>query len=182
MAEKLPNGLVREILMPLLHVPNEMLHDVYYFSPFTLKPGRQPVSSVLEVCKQWYAVGAPLLYEVVVLRSGAQTYTFERTLRGGELGVIVKKFRVEGGYGTTMRTILDSSPNIKDFGIFSNLRVHDSEKGFANALDAMDPTTLTVLDLQRDTIRSHRPLRSTAKTIGLVLRNWKNLVGYNRNI
>lgn len=182
MADNLPNELVQEILWPGLHVPDEMLHDISDLSPFA-HPCRQPASSVLQVCKQWNAVGTPLLYHVVVLRSKAQAYSLERTFRNrGELGLFVKKLRVEGGYGIVMRKILTLSRNIKDFGVSLNLRASDSEKGLINAFHTINPTTFTLLDPRPDVYKLYKPIQSLASAIALNLRNWTNLVCYGTYI
>lgn len=145
MAGKLPPELVTEILSLVLHVPNKMFHDVEPISPF-FHCDRQPASSALEVCKTWMKAATPLLYQVVILRSKAQANALERTLRvHKELGVFIKKLRVEGGFGASMRTIIDSSPNIRDLCLSLLLRSSDNVQGLMDSLATLRPTRLSVL-------------------------------------
>ena len=66
----LPDELVKEILSPLLKVPDRLFRNTLHISPFA-SPS-QSSSVLLTVCKQWMRVATPLLYHVVVLRSKAQ--------------------------------------------------------------------------------------------------------------
>lgn len=177
MAGKLPNELIREILFPILHVPDEMLHDVAHVSPF-FHPCRQPPSSLLEVCKSWMTVATPLLYHVVVLRSKAQASALERTLRmHKELGTFIKKLRIEGGYGASMRIIINHSPNIRDFCLSLNLRSSDSVQGLVDSLSSMNPTTLAIV---HTTDAKNAPLRKFLEKVRSCIESWSNLVSIHR--
>lgn len=176
MADRLPNELIREILCPGFQVPNETLHDVSDISPF-FRPSHQPCSLILLVCKRWMIVGTPLLYHIVILRSKAQAYALERTLRKNkELGPLVKKLRVEGGYGAPMRTIITSSPNIQDLVISLDLRSSDSVKGLLSSLSTINPTSLVILDPISKEAKVNAPLRQLSEKLIACFKTWSNLV------
>lgn len=122
-------------------------------------------------------VGTPLLYHVVIIRSKAQAQALQRTLRKNkDLGNLIKKLRVEGGFGDAMRTILTSSPNIKDISLSIDLRSSDSVKGLLNALPTINPTHLAILDnLHKDT-KTNAPVRQLSKKIMECFKTWTNLV------
>jgi len=80
MADKLPNELIKEILEPVLDIPDDLFHDVSDRPPF----GRlDHVSAIplLIICKSWMPVAIMLLYRIVILRSKAQVYSLERVLQ-----------------------------------------------------------------------------------------------------
>jgi hypothetical protein len=173
-ANDLPNELIREILFAVLDVPDEMFRDVSLTSPFW-RPSHISTSSVLGVCKKWMNIAMPLLYRVVVIRSKAQAYALERTLRQRNgLGTHVKKLRVEGGYGAPMHKIIISAPNITCLCLSLDIRSSDNVKGLCSSLSFTNPSCLVVL-----TPRDHRAnalLRELAATLGRCFGGWTNLV------
>ncbi|KAJ7836206.1 hypothetical protein B0H13DRAFT_1464319, partial [Mycena leptocephala] len=72
-------------------------------------------SAFLLVCKDWLRVSTPLLYNVVVLHSKAQSKALDTTLKKNpDLGRYIKKLCVEDGFGPSMQGILKTAPNITD--------------------------------------------------------------------
>lgn len=175
--DSLPNELIKEILYPVFHVPDEMLHDVSSVSPF-FRPSYQPCSLQLLVCKRWMIIGTPLLYRIVVVRSKAQACALEHTLRQNkEFGALIQKLRVEGGYGAAMRTIITSSPNIRDLGLSLDLRSSDSVKGLLSSLSGINPSCLTILDPLNKETGTNAPVRQLSEKLIACFRTWSNLVG-----
>jgi F-box-like len=174
MANNLPNELIREILFPVLNVPDEMFQDVGQLSPFW-HPTHLSTALVLGVCKRWMSVAIPLLYRVVVLRSKAQAYALERTLQDHkELGAHIKKLRVEGGYGVAMRTIIILAPNMTDLCLSLDIRSSDSVKGLCRSLSFTNPCCLVILTPFES--RTNAPLRELGTKLGVCFGNWTNLV------
>ncbi|EJD42359.1 hypothetical protein AURDEDRAFT_168660 [Auricularia subglabra TFB-10046 SS5] len=94
-------------------------------SPFALRPFGSS-SNVLLVCKRWMRVATPLLYETVILRSGAQAASLAFALKSSpSLGLYIKKLRVEGGFGAAGARILEASPYITDLWLTLDLYAQD---------------------------------------------------------
>jgi hypothetical protein len=171
----LPHELIREILFPIFDIPNDMIRDVSTPSPFA-RPSHLSIASILTVCKTWMNVAIPLLYRIVILRSKAQAFALERVLREHkERGVYITKLRVEGGYGTAMRTIITPTSNITDLCISLDVRSSESVKGLCGALSLINPSCLVVLESE---LRSNTSLRELAAKINVCLTTWTNLVSY----
>ncbi|KAK7006816.1 hypothetical protein R3P38DRAFT_2555040 [Favolaschia claudopus] len=104
--------VITGILAPLLHVPDEV------FSTSTMELLLNPEyssSRYLLVCKAWLRIGTPLLYDVVILRTTFQADALAAVLEArNDLGLHIKKLRVEGGFGDSMETVLRLAPNITD--------------------------------------------------------------------
>ncbi|KAJ7611972.1 hypothetical protein DFH06DRAFT_1243803 [Mycena polygramma] len=145
MSPNLPDEIVAEILSPALKVPEHLFSDTSLKSPFASYSCSS--SSALLVCRSWLRVATPLLYAVVILRSKAQVRAFHAALQSTpSLGPLVKKPRVEGGFGNVMHQILQTTPNVSD--ILLSLQIHssDSSAGLALGLPLINPTRLIILD------------------------------------
>ncbi|KAG6827838.1 hypothetical protein H0H92_010298 [Tricholoma furcatifolium] len=141
----LPDEIIREILAPVLKVPDEVFRNNAHVSPFSNYS--ESTSTILVVCKSWLRVSTPLLYNVVVLRSKAQAQALERTLRGNPfLGTFIKKLRVEGGYGSSMYHIIQASPNISELWLSMRLWSSDNVSGLCRGLPLINPTRLILHD------------------------------------
>jgi hypothetical protein len=170
----LPNELIREILFPVLDVPDEMLRDASMTSPFS-HPSHVSAAIILTVCKRWMNIAIPLLYRVVILRSKAQACALERVLREHhEFGIYINKLRLEGSYGAAMRTIITSAPNITDLCISLDVRASDSVKGLCSSLSLINPRCLILLDSPEK--RANGPLKELASKIKDCLKTWTNIV------
>jgi hypothetical protein len=171
----IPNELISEILFPIFDIPDKMLRDISETSPFA-RPSHLSTSSILTVSKKWTDIAIPLLYRVVILRSKAQAFALDRTLRKHkEYGVYIKKLRVEGGYGPAMRTIITSGSNITDLCISLDIRSSDSVKGLCSSFSLINPRTLVVLDSPEK--RDNKPLQELVAKINVSLKTWTNVVG-----
>jgi hypothetical protein len=120
-------------------------------------------------------VATPLLYRVVILRSKAQAYALECTLRKHkEFGIHIKKLRVEGGYGAAMRTIITSAPNITDLCIVLDIRSIDNVNGLCNCLSFINPHCLVVIGSREE--RTNARLQKLVAKINVCLKTWTNTV------
>jgi hypothetical protein len=137
----LPDEIISEILSPVLKVSDEIFSDTSKVSPFAKYS--ESTSAYLLVCKSWLRVSTPLLYNVVILRSKAQAKALSLALaRNKELGQFIKKLRVEGGYGTPMLIILQSSPNISDLFVSLEIYSSDNSSGLCKGLSLLNPNRL----------------------------------------
>ncbi|KAK7046854.1 hypothetical protein R3P38DRAFT_2876184 [Favolaschia claudopus] len=147
-ANWLPDELISRILVPLLHVPDDILSTLISIagvSPFLTFSLAEPSSTYLTVSKSWLRVGTPLLYNVVVIRSKAQAQALAATLTANsDLGRLIKKLRVEGGYDLFMHTIIERAPNVADLFISLQLDQADYASGLCLGLPLLNPVRVTV--------------------------------------
>jgi hypothetical protein len=109
---RVPDEIVSEILTPLLNHSDEVFCDQ---SEKPLLDPDHSASRYLLVSKSWLRVSTPLLYNVVFLRTTAQAKALQAALKSTkDLGLFIKKLRVEGGFGNAMHTILQCAPNLSD--------------------------------------------------------------------
>jgi hypothetical protein len=176
--DNLPNELIREVLFPVFDVPNEMFRDISDTSPFS-RPSHISPSSILGVCKRWMDVGAPLLYRVVVLRSTAQACALMHTLcKHKELGVHIKKLRIEGGYGPAMRVIIYAAPTVTDLCISLDIRSSDDVNGLCSSLASINPCCVVVLAPIGS--RTNAPLEALITILSACLGSWTNMVSQDQ--
>ncbi|KAJ7108043.1 hypothetical protein C8R43DRAFT_1080167 [Mycena crocata] len=136
---RLPDEITSEILSPALKVSDHLFSNNGPASPFATFS--ESTSAYLLVCKDWLRVATPLLYNVVVLRSKAQAKALSQALRvNPDLGLFIRKLRVEGGYGPAMHTILKCSPNISDIFLSFAIWATDNTSGLCEGLRCINPT------------------------------------------
>jgi F-box-like len=145
-SSQLPDEIIKEILAPALHVPDETFADTALrASPFATYGLSSSTISV--VCKSWLRVATPLLYDTVVLRSKAQAQALAAALkRDSQLGAFIKKLRIEGGYGNAIFEILKRSLHITDIWISTALWSNESAAGYAKGFLLVNPCRLIVVD------------------------------------
>ncbi|KAJ7213380.1 hypothetical protein GGX14DRAFT_445037, partial [Mycena pura] len=142
----LPDEIISEILSPALKVDDIVFSDTSRVSPFSNYT--ESTSAYLVVCKAWLRVSTPLLYHVVILRSKAQAAALARTLsENRDLGRFIKKFRIEGGYGHPVHTILQCAPNVSDLWLTFEILSPDSTVGLCKGLHLINPTRLILRDV-----------------------------------
>lgn len=105
------------------------------------------MSSLLLVDRTWCRIGTPLLYHDVVLRSKAQAVALAAALKSNPgLSRWVRKLRVEGGFGPSMKHILQKcGPYITDICLMIALYSAENANGLASSLSALNPTGLVLL-------------------------------------
>ncbi|KAJ7433546.1 hypothetical protein FB451DRAFT_1154992 [Mycena latifolia] len=142
----LPDEIISEILSPALKISDKDFSDnLSDISPFASSSGS--TSAFLLVCKAWLRVATPLLYHVVILRSTAQARALETALKSNNaLGTFIKKLRIEGGFGLTMKTILQFSPNITDLFVSLAIWSSDGVAGLCQGLHLINPVRLILED------------------------------------
>ncbi|KZV81288.1 hypothetical protein EXIGLDRAFT_755667 [Exidia glandulosa HHB12029] len=143
-------------------------------SPFAT--ARESSSSMLAVCKRWARVGTPLLYETVVLRSTPQAQALAAALKENKpFGKMIKKLRVEGGYGAAVPKIFKLAPNITD--ICLNLRLFADDKVvpmYRALFDSVKPRRL-VLCHAEDYFNDNKGVRFALSTLCECISNWESL-------
>lgn len=176
MAANLPDELISEILSPLLK------HSDAAFSERSEKALLQPgysSSTYLLVCKSWLRVSTPLLYNVVILRTTAQAAALAKVLEAHpEIGVFIKKLRVEGGFGNAMHTILERSSNITD--LFLSLLIYgtDSVKELCSGLALINPKRVILFDAadpRKEKPKKNKQVTQLLDALCLAVTKWNNL-------
>ncbi|KAJ6569460.1 hypothetical protein B0H19DRAFT_1135547 [Mycena capillaripes] len=173
MSTSLPDEIISEILcLSALKIPDEVFSDTAAASPFSSYT--RSTSAFLLVCKDWLRVSTPLLYNVVVVRSKAQAEALETALKSTkDLGTFIKKLRIEGGFGLTMKTILKASPNITDLVLSLAIWSSDGVSGLCQALHLIDPIRLVIHDIPepKDNQQNLKLVKKVMECIQL----WKRL-------
>ncbi|KAJ7159559.1 hypothetical protein C8R46DRAFT_906269 [Mycena filopes] len=176
-ANQVPDELISEILSPLLKHSDEVFSEPS--EKALLQPGYSS-STYLMVCKSWLRVSTPLLYNVVILRTTAQAAALEKVLQAHpEIGVCIKKLRVEGGFGNAMHTILARSPNITDLFLSAFIYGTDSVKGLCSGLPLIDPQRVIlfdVADLKKEKPKKNKQVTQLLDALCVAVTKWKNLV------
>jgi hypothetical protein len=167
----LPEEILREILNAVLDIQDSTFSDPN--APF----GRNALSTsrVLLVCRRWLRVATPLLYRTVVLRSTTQARSLAFVLEHNpKIGKYVRKLRLEGGYGSSIRTVLKLSPNVTDLYMSVTFRSSDRSSGLCQGLDFLNPSRLIIYDSEdsKETTNHDAVMNALCKA----LPNWKRLV------
>ncbi|KDQ60070.1 hypothetical protein JAAARDRAFT_595142 [Jaapia argillacea MUCL 33604] len=174
MAEKLPDELIKEILSPVLHVPDELFADASggsVFFRFDLS-----TSALLLVCKRWLRVATPLLYEVVILRSKPQAQALAQVFASNkQLGTFVQKLRVEGGFGAPMEKIIKASPNITHLYLSMAIYSNDSVSGLSRSLASISPLQLVLYDCSFPQLDNTNTRQLTKALCDAISSSWKLL-------
>ncbi|KAJ7152489.1 hypothetical protein C8R46DRAFT_481400 [Mycena filopes] len=174
-ANQVPDELISEILSPLLKHSDEVFSE--RSEKALLQPGYSS-STYLMVCKSWLRVSTPLLYNVVILRTTAQAAALEKVLQAHpEVGVFIKKLRVEGGFGNAMHTILARSPNITDLFLSAFIYGTDSVKGLCSGLPLIDPQRVILFDAttEREKPKKNKQVTQLLDALCLAVTKWNNL-------
>ncbi|CAK5278402.1 unnamed protein product [Mycena citricolor] len=172
---QLPDEIISEIITPALHLDDGAFSSMERYSPFRFE---ESSSAYLLVCKSWLRVATPLLYHTVVLRSIAQAQSLAITLTSNpDLGRFIKKLRVEGGFGSWMKTVLENSKHLTDIWlIICCLEDCEDVSGLRCGLRYINPVRLILFHCSRayhgDTA-THVSLLGSFKT---ALKGWKRLV------
>ncbi|KAJ7171676.1 hypothetical protein C8R43DRAFT_979036 [Mycena crocata] len=175
MSSVLPDEIISEILSPALKIADDAFADTMQpTSPFAAYT--RSTSAYLVVCKAWLRVATPLLYNVVVIRSKAQALALETALKSNkDLGMFIKKLRVEGGYGAPMKNILKYSPNITDLVLSLAIWSSDSVGGLCQGLSLIDPIRLIIHDTNFQGPGKNKQNLRLAEKLAERIRRWQNL-------
>jgi hypothetical protein len=171
MAHKIPDEILKEILSSALKIDDDLFADTSSTSPFSFPT--QSKSVFLAVCKRWLRVSTPLLYNVVVLRSAAQTQALARVLKKNkEFGLFIKKIRVEGGFGAAMEKILSAAHNTTDVHILLDIWSNDNVSGLCKGLPLLNPSHVILWQYDK---RSNRQTGQLYTTLGECMKSWTNM-------
>ncbi len=190
----LPEELIREVLSYVLHRVRASFETAGFDIEqdwttiqefFAIEPPERPGvnASALLVCKQWYRVGMPLLYESVVVDDTAQLKTLAATLLNRrELGNAIRRLRLAHAFGKDLVTVLSLTPNIHTLAISVHVLSKESVAGLRTAVlksrTAATPTRLLIPPPQYAIMRS-RPnenTRNIAAFLVVLVAHWPELV------
>ncbi|KAG6847641.1 hypothetical protein H0H93_006847 [Arthromyces matolae] len=142
----LPDEIIKEILSPVLTIPDDAFRSCFPFSTFSNDIRAKSNCNLLVVCKSWLRVATPLLYHVVTVRSQRQAEALARTLKGNELlATFIKKLRLESGYGPPMQHVLRLGKNIEELYLMLSTWSSDNVTGLCEGLPLVNPRCL-ILD------------------------------------
>ncbi|KAJ7142143.1 hypothetical protein C8R43DRAFT_582647 [Mycena crocata] len=177
----LPDEIISEILCPALKVSDQIFSEISEKSPFAVIS--ESSSAYLVVCKKaWLRVGTPLLYNVVILRSTAQAKALGQALSKNKvLGQFIKKLRVEGGYGASMRTILQCSPNISDLFLSFQIWATENTAGLCKGLQLVNPTRIILQDAMFESQQTTNKMVSTLVDVVAAISKWDRLSSFECN-
>ncbi|KAF7314049.1 F-box domain-containing protein [Mycena chlorophos] len=174
----LPDEIISEILSPALKVADDAFANNYAKSPFA--KFTESTSAYLVVCKSWLRVATPLLYHVVVLRSKAQAKALANALaKNPDLGRFVKKLRVEGGFGPSMHTIIQHSPNITDLFLSLDILATDTTEGLCKGLPLLNPRRLIFQCEQSSKDRSNKAYNALVNVLKKCFQDWDQLIFFH---
>ncbi|KAK7026217.1 F-box domain-containing protein [Favolaschia claudopus] len=169
----LPDELISEILTRALKVSEETFCNTDPVSPFA--NFSESTSAYLLVCKSWLHVATPLLYNVVVVRSKAQAKALSIALSGNkQLGLFIRKLRVEGGFGSPMHVVLKCSPNISDLFLSFDIFSSDNTSGLCKGLPLINPTRLILWASSRKSLEN-KMLLQLLQSLSDAIAKWDNL-------
>ncbi|KAJ6569225.1 hypothetical protein B0H19DRAFT_1134906 [Mycena capillaripes] len=176
-ANRVPDELVSEILTPLLKHSDEEFLD--RSKKPLLDPGFTSWTYLL-VSKAWLRVSTPLLYNVVILRTTPQAEALQAALKSSnELGLFIKKLRVEGGFGNAMHTILRCAPNITDVSLTLHIGGLDNVRGLCDGLPLVNPRRVIVVDANEDDgeqrPKKNKKITELVEILISVIPKWDNL-------
>ena len=94
MATRLPDELLKDVLLIVLRIPDERFEDTSGSSPFANVSVSS--SAVLLACKRWMRISTPALYDTIILRSTAQMHSLCRALeQHPKFARLIERIRLE---------------------------------------------------------------------------------------
>ncbi|KAL1756059.1 hypothetical protein FB107DRAFT_261528 [Schizophyllum commune] len=136
---------------------------------------RRPPALLL-VCKAWNRIGTPLLYRTIILRSKGQAEVLARTLTtpASDLGSLVRRLRLEGGYGRAVLQILKATTRVSELALVLSLRSDDSISGLVRglALPTVNPAEIRLICEYEHDMKKRETL---VQTLAEAFKGWSNL-------
>ncbi|KAK7008069.1 F-box domain-containing protein [Favolaschia claudopus] len=139
-----------------------------------LAPGYSS-SAYLQVCKAWFRVATPLLYHVVILRTTSQANALAAVLESHkEIGLFIKKLRIEGGFGNAMKIILSSTTGVTDLYLTLGIYGGDNVQGLCAGLSLINPRRVILVD-EMAKPRKNKATALLEQTLGCQIPEWDKL-------
>ncbi|KAF7329286.1 F-box domain-containing protein [Mycena kentingensis (nom. inval.)] len=172
-ATSIPDEILSEILSPALKVADDAFSDT---SSAAFAAYEESTSAYLLVNRAWLRVATPLLYHTVVLRSKAQAVALADALAANNyLGRFVKRMRIEGGFGPSMKKIFAQTSNVTDLFLSLDIYSNDSVGGLCSGLNLLSPSRLI---LKRDTRTRNKMVTALENAVVAAVPGWDRLVRY----
>ncbi|KAF7293950.1 F-box domain-containing protein [Mycena kentingensis (nom. inval.)] len=170
----LPDEILSEILSPALKVADNVFSDT---STGAFATYQESTSAYLLVNKAWLRVSTPLLYHTVVLRSKAQAVALADALtKNTDFGRFVRRLRVEGGFGPSMKKILTLTPNVVDLFLSLNIYSSDNTAGLCSGLELINPTSLILASSSQT---SNKMRAALIDALAAAIRGWHRLTTFD---
>lgn len=151
---------------------NRRQRDAAYTRGVSWDPWR-----LLLVCKTWRAVGEPLLYHTIVVRTQPQAQTLMETFRGNAaLAPYIRRLRLEGAFGLAGSQVLHfASATAVD--VWLHITHADGDRILVHpqgvALSWINPRRVAIHDDLDNPARFGEPMR---ELVSQALRRWSHLV------
>ncbi|KAF7294100.1 F-box domain-containing protein [Mycena kentingensis (nom. inval.)] len=171
MAEtSLRDKILSEILSPALKVADDVFSDD---STRAFATYQKSTFAYLLVNKAWLRVSTPLLYHTVVLPSKAQAVALaDALINNNNFGRFVKRLRVEGGFGPSIKKVLALTPNVTDLFLSLDMYSSDSVGGLCSGLRLISPSRLI---LMRDAYNTNKMYRALVDAVVAAIPGWDRL-------
>lgn len=139
----------------------------------------QPRSNICLVSRRWCRIATPLLLRVVILRSKEQARCLVEMLaearkRHGPLERNIRKLRIEGGFGDSLRKIMQNSNQVTDLYMAISFHSSDRVSGLCQGLRSLNPTRIVIFDSEDSKEKSNHKEVTTA--LCKVMQTWSRLV------
>ncbi|KAJ7605884.1 hypothetical protein FB45DRAFT_1068973 [Roridomyces roridus] len=176
MGRAIPDEIIHEILSPALSVSDDAFSAHMPLWEYRACRGRRVESSsaILLVCKAWLRVATPLLYHTIILGSKGQAQALSVALRRNpELGRLIRKLRLQSGYGSSLHQILQTTTKLTDIFIPLEFDEGDDACGLCRGIPLIDPVRVII---------TYAPFKATTAgvrtLVGVLVKyipKWKNL-------
>jgi len=172
MATKLADETLAAIIEGVLEVEDDDFASFdIELSPFAQREYSN--ADVLLVCKRWMRVGTPPLFHTCIIRSTAQSQALAKALKISPFGTFVRRVRIEGSYGVSVKQFLEKATNIQELAV----AMPEASKGNAKPTFSM----LGMLQLRRFILCNYKDKQNSQTQYALqaivnMLKNCKSLV------
>ncbi|KAJ7605879.1 hypothetical protein FB45DRAFT_1068970 [Roridomyces roridus] len=176
MGRAMPEEIIHEILSPALSVSDDTFSDRHLYS--SESSSVESSSAILLVCKAWLRVATPLLYHTVILRSKGQAQALSVALRcNPDLGQLIRKLRLQSGYGSSLHQILRTTTKLTDIFIPVEFDEGDDACGLCSGIPSIDPVRV-IVSYDPFEATTPEPVRTLVSVLIENIPKWKNLATF----
>jgi hypothetical protein len=170
-------------------LPNELLHEIFTFpnvcgvdpeafadTNTDAHPAWLAASRIPLVCKDWYCVATPLVYEAILLSTQFQTRALHDVLkRNPSFRPYIKRLRLERTFGAATGAILCMTSRLTDISISLKQSSKNKVSGLCAALPLIQPTRVVLRDPQIE-YHCNKNVDALVKTLCQCIHAWPSMV------
>jgi len=182
MACKLADETLAVILSIVLEVADDDFISMQTDSgPFARRD--YSTADALLVCKRWMRVATPLLLYTCIIRYTAQAQALANALKKNpELAQFVKRMRIEGSYGASVKQFLTQTKQIDELAISMPDLSKDNAKPMYSVLGTLCPRRLVLFNFSStgnaQSIFAAEALRAFLRSSESLVRGFLSFVGF----